>query len=257
MVSYVGFETNEIKLQNNKTLKLDVFLKTGFELEEVLIVDRPKKRLKKKDNPAFKILKGIWAHKKRNGLNLVDAYAYKKYASTEVGLNNIDQKFLKRILKKDYDSVVSIIKQDKRNKRFYIPIFLSEIIKTIYGDNRLSKTLEVTEAEKETGIQQDGFVFDRISNVFKEVNIYDNNIELLNKTFVSPLSTEGFGSYDYVLQDSIVSDANSKTKYRIYFFPKREGDLVFEGNFIVTDSIFAVNAISCLLYTSPSPRDRG
>ena len=47
VVSYVGFETNEIKLQNNKTLKLDVFLKTGFELEEVLIVDRPKKRLKK------------------------------------------------------------------------------------------------------------------------------------------------------------------------------------------------------------------
>jgi len=244
VVSYVGFETAEIKLQRKKTLKLDIVLKTGFELEEVLIVERPKKRLKKKDNPAFKILKGIWAHKKRNGLSLVDAYAYKKYASTEVGLNNIDQKFLKRILKKDYDSIISIIKQDKRNKRFYIPIFLSEVIKTIYGDNRLQKTLEVTEAEKETGIQQDGFVFDRISNVFKEVNIYDNNIELLNKTFVSPLSTEGFGSYEYVLQDSIVSDTNSKTKYRIFFFPKREGDLVFEGNFIVTDSIFAVNTIS-------------
>jgi hypothetical protein len=173
VVSYVGFETTEIKLKRKKTLKLDIVLKTGFELEEVLIVERPKKRLKKKDNPAFKILKGIWAHKKRNGLSLVDAYAYKKYASTEVGLNNIDQKFLKRILKKDYDSILSIIKQDKRNKRFYIPIFLSEVIKTIYGDNRLQKTLEVTEAEKETGIQQDGFVFDRISNVFKEVNIYE------------------------------------------------------------------------------------
>ena len=59
---------------------------------------------------------------------------------------------------------------------------------------------------------------------------------------MSPLSTEGFGSYDYVLQDSIVS--NARTKYRIYFFPRKEGDLVFEGNFVVTDSIFAVNAIS-------------
>lgn len=243
-VSYVGFETSEIELQKNKTLNLDIVLKTGFELEEVLIVNRPKKRLKKKENPAFKILKGIWSHKKRNGLSLVDAYAYKKYASTEVGLNNIDQKFLKRLLKKDYDSIISIIQQDKRNKRFYIPIYLSEVIKNIYGDNRVSKTLDITEAEKEIGIQQDGFVFDRISNVFKEVNIYDNNIELLNKTFVSPLSTEGFGSYDYVLQDSIVSSSNSKTKYRIYFFPKRDGDLVFEGSFIVTDSVFAVNSIS-------------
>tara|TARA_Y100000385_G_scaffold87177_1_gene89754 strand:- start:75693 stop:78191 length:2499 start_codon:yes stop_codon:yes gene_type:complete len=242
VVSFVGFETTEIKLTQQKNSKLEIVLKTGFELEEVLIVDRPKKRLKKKDNPAYRILKGIWAQKKRNGLSLVDAYAYKKYASTEVGLNNIDQTFLKRLLQKDYDSVISIIKQDKRNKRFYIPIYLSEIIKTIYGDNRLSKTLELTEAEKEIGIQQDGFVFDRISNVFEEINIYDNNIELLNKTFVSPLSNEGFGSYDYVLQDSIVSD--SRTQYRIYFFPKREGDLVFEGNFIVTEGVFAVNAIS-------------
>ena len=216
VVSYIGFETNEIKLSNNKNSELKIILKTGFELEEVLIVDRPKKRLKKKENPAFRILKGIWANKKRNGLNLVDTYAYKKYSSTEVGLNNIDQNFLRKIFRKDYDSLISIIKQDKRNKRFYIPIYLSEIIQKVYGDNRLNKRLELTEAEKEKGIQQDGFVFDRISNVFAEINIYDNNIELLNKTFVSPLSSDGFGSYDYVLQDSIVSD--SKTRYRIYFF---------------------------------------
>lgn len=242
VVSYIGFETNEIKLSNNKNSELKIILKTGFKLEEVLIVDRPKKRLKKKENPAFRILKGIWANKKRNGLNLVDAYAYKKYSSTQVGLNNIDQNFLRKIFRKDYDSLISIIKQDKRNKRFYIPIYLSEIIQKVYGDNRLNKRLELTEAEKEKGIQQDGFVFDRISNVFAEINIYDNNIELLNKTFVSPLSSDGFGSYDYVLQDSIVSD--SKTRYRIYFFPKREADLVFEGSFIVTEDFFAVNEIS-------------
>ena len=145
-------------------------------------------------------------------------------------------------MRDDYDSVVSIIKQDKRNKKFFVPIYLNEKIETVYGDNRLNKTLELIQAEKQIGIQQDGFVFDRISNIFKEINVYDNNIELLNRSFVSPLSTEGFGSYDYVLQDSIVS--NSRTKYRIYFFPRKEGDLVFEGNFVVTDSIYAVNAIS-------------
>jgi len=242
IVSYVGFESAEVNLPNKQNSNLKILLKTGFELDEVLVVNRPKKRLKKKENPAYKIMKGIWAHKKRNGLSLVEAYAYKKYASTEVGLNNMDQKFLKRLLKDDYDSIISIIKQDKRNKKFYVPIYLSEIIQKVYGDNTLDKTLQLTEAEKQIGIQQDGYVFDRISNVFKEINVYDNNIELLNKTFVSPLSTEGFGSYEYVLQDSIVSDA--KTKYRIYFFPRREGDLVFEGNFIVTDSVYAVNAIS-------------
>ena len=242
VVSFVGFETTEFKLKNKISTGLEIVLQTGFALDEVLIVNKPKKRLKKKENPAYKIMRGIWAHKKKNGLSLVDQYEYKKYASTEIGLNNIDQKFLKRLLRDDYDSVVSIIKQDKRNKKFFVPIYLNEKIENVYGDNTFDKTLELIQAEKQIGIQQDGFVFDRISNIFKEINVYDNNIELLNRSFVSPLSTEGFGSYDYVLQDSIVSD--SRTKYRIYFFPRKEGDLVFEGNFVVTDSIFAVNAIS-------------
>jgi len=242
VVSFVGFETAEFKLKTKISTGLEIVLKTGFELDEVLIVNRPKKRLKKKENPAYKIMRGIWAHKKKNGLSLVRQYEYKKYASTEIGLNNIDQKFLKRLLRDDYDSVVSIIKQDKRNKKFFVPIYLNEKIENVYGDNTLNSTLELIQAEKQIGIQQDGFVFDRISNIFKEINVYDNNIELLNRSFVSPLSTEGFGSYDYVLQDSIVS--NSRTKYRIYFFPRKEGDLVFEGNFVVTDSIYAVNSIS-------------
>ena len=238
----MGFESTEVNLSNKQNSNLKILLKTGFELDEVLIVNRPKKRLKKKENPAYKIMKGIWAHKKRNGLSLVEAYAYKKYASTEVGLNNMDQKFLKRLLRDDYDSIISIIKQDKRNKKFYVPIYLSEIIQKVYGDNTLDKSLQLIQAEKEVGIQQDGFVFDQISNIFQKMNIYGNSIQLLNKSFVSTLSSEGFGSYDYVLQDSIVS--NSRTKYRIYFFPRREGDLVFEGNFVVTDSIFVINSVS-------------
>jgi hypothetical protein len=242
VVSFVGFETAEFKLKAKISTGLKIVLQTGFELDEVLIVNKPKKRLKKKENPAYKIMRGIWAHKKKNGLSLVEQYEYKKYASTEIGLNNIDQKFLKRLLKDDYDSVVSIIKQDKRNKKFFVPIYLEEKIQNVYGDNSINKKIELIQAEKHIGIQQDGFVFDRISNIFKEINIYENNIALLNRSFVSPLSTEGFGSYDYVLQDSIVS--NSRTKYRIYFFPRKEGDLVFEGNFVVTDSVFAVNSIS-------------
>ena len=242
VVSFVGFETTELKLKTKTTTGLEIVLQKGFELDEVLLVNKPKERLKKKENPAYKIMKGIWANNKKNGLNLVDAYAYKKYTSTEVGLNNMDQKFLKTLLKEDYDSVVSIIKQDKRNKKFYVPIYLNEKLETVYGDNTLDKSLQQIQAEKEIGIQQDGFVFDQISNIFQKMNVYGNSIQLLNKSFVSPLSTEGFASYDYVLQDSIV--LNSGTKYRIYFFPRREGDLVFEGDFVVTDSIFAINSIS-------------
>ena len=164
VVSFVGFETTELKLKTQTSTGLEIVLQTGFELDEVLIVKKPKKRLKKKENPAYKIMRGIWAYKKKNGLSLVEQYEYKKYSSTEIGLNNIDQKFLKKLLRADYDSVVSIIKQDKRNKKFFVPVYLREQIRSVYGDNTSKKTLELIQAEKDIGIQQDGFVFDRIKN---------------------------------------------------------------------------------------------
>lgn len=247
-VSFVGYESLEVVLDSKMSSQLEIILKPGFELDEVLVVNRPKKRLKKNDNPAYKIMRGIWANKKENGLKLAKFYEYEKYSSTEVGLNNMDQEFLKKLLRKDYDSIVSIIQQDKRNKKFYVPIYLKEKIEKIYGNNSTKDELIKIEAEKDVGIQQEGFIFERISNVFKTINIYDNNIELLNRTFVSPLSKEGFGSYDYVLQDSIVSD--NHTKYRIYFFPRRQGDLVFEGHFVVTDQVFSVNSVS--MKTNPN-----
>ena len=49
VVSFVGFETAEFKLKTKTSTGLKIVLQTGFELDEVLIVNKPKKRLKKKE----------------------------------------------------------------------------------------------------------------------------------------------------------------------------------------------------------------
>jgi len=97
------------------------------------------------------------------------------------------------------------------------------------------------EAEKENGFYQQGFVFDRMSNKFDEVDIYQNTFNLFNKPFVSPISTAGFDTYDYLLYDSI--QKNNQKYYNIYFFPRRKADLAFTGNFLVSDKNFAVTKI--------------
>jgi hypothetical protein len=70
VVSFVGFETTELKLKTKTSIGLEIILQTGFELDEVLIVKKPKKRLKKKENPAYKIMRGIWAQKKKKWTQL-------------------------------------------------------------------------------------------------------------------------------------------------------------------------------------------
>ena len=242
--SFIGYLQKEITLQQAETSNLIVILEEEKnQLKEIVVLKKPKKHLSKKENPAFRILQGIWANKKRNGLSLVKAYDYKKYTSISIGLSNLDSVFMKKILGKAYDSIIHIVEHDKKIQKYNVPIFLKEINEGVYGNNILKKEKVDKLAERSVGVGQQGFIFDRISNAFAAIDIYQNDIVILNKNFISPISERGYGVYEYVLRDSIVNE-NNKKEYQIYFFPRQNGDLVFEGNFKVMDKTFAISAIS-------------
>ncbi len=240
-ISSVGFQTHTIKV-NHKTKFLNIVLKEGNNvLEEVVVVSRPKKRLKKKENPAYRILKEIWKRKRKNGVKQVDYYQYKKHTTTEVGLNNLDTSFIKTIFKEQYKETMEEIKYDSDGINYYIPMHMKEQIATVYGNNKLNKVKTDVEAEKEEGLDAQGFVFSRIGNTFRNFDVFKNNITLLRKSFISPLSSNGFATYDYLLYDSIVK--NNTKLYNIYFFPIRNGDLAFQGNIWVTDKNFSIKKL--------------
>ncbi len=243
--SLMGYETKIIKVNPKKNFIKVILKEEKNVLDEVVIVQRPKKRLKKKENPAYRILKQIWKRRKKNGLKQVDKYEYRKYETTEIGLNHLDTVFLKKIFKKDYGQMIKQLPFDNEGFHYYIPIFIKESVYHIFGNNQINKERVDIEAEKSNGFYQQGFVFDRMANKFDEVDIYKNTFNLFNKPFVSPISTTGFDTYDYLLYDSI--QKNNQKFYNIYFFPRREGDLAFEGNFLVSDKNFAVTKISMKL----------
>ena len=244
IISFIGYQEKSIILSDNDTKNLVIILKEEEnQLKEVVILKKPKKHLSKKENPAYRILKGIWANKKRNGLNLVKAFEYKKYTSISIGLSNLDSVFMKKLLGKAYDSVINIVEHDRKIQKYFVPVFMKETNEAIFGNNILKKEKIDKLAERSIGVGQQGFLFDRISNTFSDINIYDNDISILNKNFISPISERGYGVYEYVLRDSIVDD-NNKKSYQVYFFPRQSGDLVFEGNFKVMDKTFAITNIT-------------
>lgn len=244
-ISLMGFQTKVIKVRPKKRFYTIILKEEKNVLDEVVIVNRPKKRLKKKENPAYKILKEIWKRRKTNGLKKVSKYEYKKHEITEIGLNHVDTLFLKRIFKNEYSQVMKELPFDSEGLHYYIPIYIKELVYHYYGDNKLGKERIDIEAEKTNGFYQQGFVFDRMANKFDEVDIYQNTFNLFNKPFVSPISTTGFDTYDYLLYDSI--QKNNQKYYNIYFFPRRDADLAFTGNFLVSDKSFAVTKIQMRL----------
>ena len=241
IIRYTGFEEKEVVLSTSITANLKLKMVNEQQLKEVVVIGKPKKHLSKKENPAYKILQGIWKNKRKNGLLLAKRFQYTRYTTISQGLSNLDSAFLKKVLTKDYDSVVKIAQQDKKQKSFIIPVYLKETNEKVYGDNTIKKERVVVEGERSTGVVQTGFVLDRISTMMKTVNIYDDDIEILNKSFVSPISSRGYGQYEYVLRDSII-EGTSKV-YEIAYFPRNSQDLLFQGNFKVDAKTFAITDI--------------
>ena len=66
--SFIGYKTKSFKFNLRKKYFKIILKEDSNTLDEVIIVTKPKKRLKKKENPAYKVLKEIWKRKKSNGL---------------------------------------------------------------------------------------------------------------------------------------------------------------------------------------------
>jgi hypothetical protein len=243
--SLIGYQTKTIKVNPKQTFIKVILKEEKNVLDKVVIIKRPKKRLKKKENPAYPILKQIWKRKKHNGLKQVKRYEYRKHETNEIGLNRLDTVFLKKLFKQDYPDIINELPYDNEGFHYTIPIYIKERVYHIYGNNLLGKERIDVEAEKSKGFEGQGFAFERMANKFDEVDIYKNTFNLFNKPFVSPVSTTGFDTYDYLLYDSITK--GNKKYYNIYFFPRRKGDLAFEGNFLVSAQNFSISKISMRL----------
>ena len=245
-VQLLGYQTQFVKLNKvNNPLKIVII--EGEQLSDVLVVQKPKKRLKKKENPAYRILKEVWKRKANIGLPQLDAFAYDKYTSVEVGLNNMDTIFLEKFLRKSLDSILGILSQNRKNNLFYIPLNLKEESWKIYGDNRNNLVRSDLVAKRISGLETNGFFFSRIENVFKYVNVMDETVVVADKSFASPIAKTGFINYDYVLVDSLQTGQGKD--YNIYFFPRRDGDWAFEGNLTVSSPAYALKHIE--MYLNP------
>ena len=243
-VSSVGFTTKEVKLKGHDTEKLKIVLAIE-ELEALVFVEKPKKNLSKKENPAYPILQKIWANKHKNILTQTKAYQYKRYETVELGLNNLDSVFLKKALQSEYKEIRNILSEKKYKQYFSMPMYLREEVSQVYGDNLRKLQRTDIEAERTQGVIQTGFGLERFTRNFREFDVYDNSFYLLDKTFVSPLSEYGYGVYAYVLNDTIRRDG--RELYSIYFFPKQDQDLLFKGNFKVDSKTYAITSIQ--MYT--------
>ena len=241
-VSFIGYETIEYPLVKKVNYNLSFnIVEAAAALNEVLII-AGKQSKKAEENPAIAIMQKIWDNKRRNGLKQFKQYAYDRYEKVEFDINTIDSALIKSNLFKGMEFVFEQVDTSKVTGKTYLPIFVNEEVAKVYGDNILKKEKIELKGNKNSGFSNNQTIIDFIKDLYSEYDVYDNYLKFFDKSFVSPISTTGINTYNYVLSDSAYID--NKWCYNIIYYPRRKNELTFKGDFWVADTTFAIKDIN-------------
>ncbi|MCF6294311.1 MAG: DUF5686 and carboxypeptidase regulatory-like domain-containing protein [Flavobacteriaceae bacterium] len=239
-VTFIGYETIEFKLDKKVNYDLKLTIKeTAAQLGEIVIIAG---KQPKKNNPAIDILRKVWEHKRKNGLKQFKQYEYDKYEKVEFDLNTIDSSLIKSKLFRGMEFVFEQVDTSRVTGKTYLPMFINEAVTKVYGDNTLNKEKTVLKGNKNSGFSDNQIIIDFIGDLYSDYNVYDNYLKFFDKSFMSPLSTTGINTYNYVLLDSAYID--NKWCYNIIYYPRRKNELTFKGDFWVNDTTYAIKEIN-------------
>lgn len=233
IASYVGYLriSRPIKRGQSQTLNLPMLLQ-GVNLLEVVV--------KAGENPAHRIIRNVIANKKYNNKRRLDAYQYESYNKVEFDLNRIPKEMRERKLFKPIKFVFDNVDSLNSGEKPSLPIFITESLSDLYFRSNPDLKKEVIKASKITGIENTS-ITSVMGDMYQNINVYDNNILVFGKDFVSPISDNGFFYYKYYLEDSLFI-GNTRC-YQIRFKSKRPNELCFSGNMWIADTTWAVKRL--------------
>lgn len=230
---YIGYKPTVLPIRKGvkQTLNIPMSANT-VGLNEVIIYPG--------ENPAVTLLKKVWAHKPENNKEKLDCYQYESYNKLEFDLNNISEDFQNKKIMKPVKFIFDGIDSTNPMEKPQLPMFFSETVSDFFYRKDPKTKKEIIKGSKVSGIE-DASISQFTGEMYQDVNIYENNIILFGKYFVSPISNQGTLFYRYYLIDSVSLDGH--WCYQIQFVPKREEELLFDGNMWIADTAFAVKRL--------------
>lgn len=240
--SSVGYITKVVKIAPG-TKELNVQLRSSDVLLEEVVVKPKKEKYSRKNNPAVEFMRKVIAHKKAQKLEENDYYQYNKYQKMKMSLNDVTPESLEKGIYKKFSFLKDQVEVSPETNKMILPISVQETSsKTIFRKSPESKKT-IIEGMNSNGIEEffsTGEMLGTILNdVFSDINIYDDDIRLLQRRFVSPISDGGVSFYKYYLMDTLTVDKD--TCVHLTFVPQNSQDFGFTGHlYVLKDSTYAV-----------------
>lgn len=193
------------------------------------------------ENPAYKILRKVHEHKRENDPYEIDAYECDVYNKMQFSLDNLSEKFKERKLVKQLDFILEYV--DTTNGVASLPVLFAETSSRMYYKNSPELRKEVIKATRVVGIEQLDLT-KYTGGLSTRFNVYDRNIGILGRDFLSPIAKGGKAFYKYYKQDD--DTINGEIFHHLKFKPRRKGTAVFSGEIWIDDSTYAVTHVSMI-----------
>ena len=240
--SSVGYRTKVIKItQRQKVLNVQM-APDDVMLTEVVV--KPKKeKYSKKNNPAVDFMRKVIEHKKAQRLDENEYYQYDQYEKMKMSLNDITPEKMEKGIYKKYSFLLDQIEVSEATNSLILPISIQETAsQTVFRKDPESKKT-IIKGMNSNGINEFFSTGDMLGtvlqDVFTNVNIYDDEIRLLQRRFTSPIAKEGINFYKYYLMDTLTVDKD--TCVHLTFVPQNSQDFGFTGHlYVLKDSTYAV-----------------
>ncbi|MFC2300141.1 MAG: DUF5686 family protein, partial [Segatella oulorum] len=238
-ISAVGYQSKEFTVKANSPLTMAVKLKPDTRTLKEVVVRTKRNRYSRKDNPAVELMKRVIAAKKKTDLSNHDFYQYNKYQKITLAVNDIQ--------KADIDSgffakkqwLIDQMETSPYNHKLILPISVDETVtQHIYRKNPKSEK-DIVLGQQSTGLNQlleTGDILNNVlKDVFTDVDLYDNQVRLLQFPFTSPIGKDAIAFYRYYIEDTVYVDHD--LCYHLQFLPNNQQDFGFRGElYILADS---------------------
>ena len=241
--SAVGYQTLKLLIGNNTPSFLRITLKPDTRSLSGVTIKAKKMKYSRKENPAVELMRRVIAAKKRTDISNHDFYQYAKYQKMTVAFNDITAKDLETNRFKKSQWMLNQVEACPYNNKMIMPIIVDETLsRQIYRkDPHSEKTIVI--GQHTDGVNkflQTGEIMNTvIKDVFTNVDIYDDQIRMLETRFTSPIGKDAIQFYRFYIVDTVKVDRDSC--FHMQFMPNNQQDMGFRGElWIVKDSTLHV-----------------
>lgn len=239
-VSAVGYKTRKVKItEKTPNPLLITLINDTKQLEGVVVKAKRRHKYSRKDNPAVELMRRVIAAKKQTHLENHDFYQYDKYQKVTMALNNLTQEELEKGMFKKSPWLREQVETCPYNNKMILPFSVDETVTQHVYRKKPHDTKDIIKGQSTKGISQliqtGGALNTIVKDLFKDINLYDDQIELLQSRFPSPIGSTAISFYHFYIDDTVKVDNDECI--RLQFMPANQQDFGFRGElYVLNDS---------------------